>query len=813
MKHAAYVLAVVLFAAMSVYAQTPRGRVEGRISDKSGLPLPGVTVTLARATGTPLVVHTDDAGHYVFDVAHGHYTLTTELSGFADATRPDVVVGPGALVIDIVMDLGGFKEETQVIADAPRVFTASEPTAPATVDHEIIKMAPVQGTRYDSALPLLPGAVRGPDGLISLAGARSWQGTVLVDRMRENDPVTGEPLLSLPVFAIDNVQVHSPLPPAEAGPSTGGVTNVITRAAIDAFMFDMMGLFPRPRFSGGGTSGIEAWQPTFGFSGPLSRGRVWLAQSVEYRYERFLSTTVAGAQDSSLHGYSLFTRLDIKPEGPHVYTLRVIFTPTWNRHYGLSAFVPAASVPDLHTSGVSVALVDRTVLGRNSTLESHVHVKQASVDLTPASAEPFVIGHEGVSGGFYRTIDRDAYRLEAGTVWSQPVGNRYGEHLLKAGLSIGRMAVSGVELNRPVIYLRSDGTLTRSYTFAGSGALDASLTDGGLFLQDTWTARPGLKVDVGARLDSRTGTFGALFLPRAMATYDIRPNSTKISGGLGGFTDKSSLAPDVFAGRQARQETLYDATGQTVLSARWYANRVAAALVNARSLAWNLQLDQTLGGGWTIRAAYHERIGRREYTVQPVVDTSSTGTLGLSGDAGSQSWNVDTTAGYRSKGGSHQFYISYVRAWTEGNLNDLNTVTGMLAQAQVLPDQRAALPVDVPHRVVAWGMFSLPWRVTISPFMEVRSGFPFTRIDEDWNVVGIRNDSRFPMFLSVDLAVEKALRLPGGFPARLGVKIFNITGRNNGREIQRDVSRADFGQLLDPIRRQLRGTLEISWNR
>ena len=145
--------------------------------------------------------------------------------------------------------------------------------------------------------------------------------------------------------------------------------------------------------------------------------------------------------------------------------------------------------------------------------------------------------------------------------------------------------------------------------------------------------------------------------------------------------------------------------------------------------------------------------------------------------------------------------------------SDLNTVVGNSESPLILPDERAPLATDVSHRMLSWGMISLPMGFTVSPFVELRSGFPFTRIDEAWNVVGTRNDSRFPLFLSLDLAVEKAFRLPFGLPVRLGLKFFNMAGRDNGRSIQRDVARADFGQTYDPIRRQLRGTLEIAWSR
>ena len=57
------------------------------------------------------------------------------------------------------------------------------------------------------------------------------------------------------------------------------------------------------------------------------------------------------------------------------------------------------------------------------------------------------------------------------------------------------------------------------------------------------------------------------------------------------------------------------------------------------------------------------------------------------------------------------------------------------------------------------------------------------------------------------------MQLPFGLPARLGLKVFNLTGYNDGRAVQRDVQRLDFGQVYDSPGRQLRGTLEISWNK
>jgi hypothetical protein len=815
MRRAALVVAVVLLGTFGAVAaaQAPRGRIEGKVLDASGLPLPGVTVSLTHEARPPLVVHTDEVGHFVFDVPYGRYTLTAELSGFESAVRPNLSAGFEPLKVELTLNLGGFEEQTQVVAQAPRVFTSAEPTAPATLDREIIKMAPVAGLRYDSALPLLPGAVRGPDGLISVSGARSWQGTVLLGHLRETDPFSGEPRLSLPITAIDNVQVYSPLPPADAGPATGGVTIVNTRAGVDSYSFSVLGLFPRPRLSSGGTFGVEAWQPTFGVSGPIVRGRVWLAQSVEYRYERFQTDTIVGRQDSSRHGWSSFTRLDIKPHGSHLITLRLLGSPDWSRHYGLGAFEPADTVPDLRITGVSVAVTDRVALGNNGTLESHFHARILTLDLTSDGNVPYVVAHERIYGNYFRTRHQESARYEAGVTWSRGAVQWHGEHLIKAGFALASLTGSAFEVSRPVDYVRSDGTLARRYEFSGPGGLSATLVERQAFVQDDWTIGARLKVSAGARWDAASAASGQALWPRTVVSYDLRPNSTKLTAGVGVFTDKPLLSPFVFTQRQARLETLYDPSGQVAVSSRLITNQLVGSLAVPRATTWNVQLDQTLRGGWMVRAAVQRRLGRHEWTVNPVVVNETSGNLSLTGDGESSARSIELTSGYRSSHGERQFYVSYVRSWTEGDLNDLNTVAGSRSTAQVLPAARGPLAADVPHRILAWGVISLPWRFTASPFVEVRSGFPYTRIDENWDVVGTRHDTRFPTFISLDVAVEKALQLPFGLPARLGLKVFDLAGRNNGRAVQRDVQRPDFGQVFDSPGRQLRGTLEISWNK
>jgi phosphomannomutase len=50
-------------------------------------------------------------------------------------------------------------------------------------------------------------------------------------------------------------------------------------------------------------------------------------------------------------------------------------------------------------------------------------------------------------------------------------------------------------------------------------------------------------------------------------------------------------------------------------------------------------------------------------------------------------------------------------------------------------------------------------------------------------------------------------------PARVGFKVYNITGRENGRDVQADIERTDFDQTYNRIHRRYRGVFEINWGR
>lgn len=785
----------------------PEVRIQGRIVDQSGLPLPGVSLrVMSTATRAEHDVVTTADGTFSFDVAVGDYRLAAALDGFEPLARDFRVAGPATLP-DLVMGIAHLAETTTVVASVPTEVQPRQFGAPAVIAEKLIDNAPLRTNRYDDMLPLLPNVVRGPDGLISVAGARAPQGVLLLNGVPASDVASGTPVASVPLGAVESVEVIGTGFPVEYGPSTGGVTIITSRAGSDTFRFAVNSFTPRLRLADWGIRGVEAWNPNLSVRGPIARGRAWFAQSIDYHFEKARQDTVYdGTQDRKQKGFTSFSQVDAKA-GPHIVT--GWFSGQKQRVDGerLGAFTPLGTVPTLEHSEASAAVVDRVAFG-TSTIETRVHIRRQNVSLAPDGEGVYQVAHDVTRGAYFGTLDRDALSGHLSTVFSRMAAGRLGHHLFKAGGSAGWRDLDGHEQNETVTYLRTSLVPAIGVEFLGAGTFDAASTQLGAFAQDEWALNDRLTLDAGVRFDhdSRTGSFAA---PRVGLTWGLGEKTT-VSGGAGWFTGDMPLAALAFDGYQARRITRFDERGLTTDGPVTYRNIVSDELGMARARMWSARIDRRLNASWQLRAAVQERRGTNEAIVAPRLVQGAMAAL-LSTGGRSQTRSFEATLGYHPLGRPHQLYLSYVRSKSEGSTNDFGLVEGLFKDPRLEAPEMAALPSDVPHRVLAWGLFSLPAQVTVAPFLDVRSGFAYSALNDDWSYAGPRFTKRYPLFASLDVVVNKIVTLPGGMRARVGVKLYNVAGRRNGRDVQADISRADFGRTYNALGRQVRGVFEIIW--
>ena len=100
----------------------------------------------------------------------------------------------------------------------------------------------------------------------------------------------------------------------------------------------------------------------------------------------------------------------------------------------------------------------------------------------------------------------------------------------------------------------------------------------------------------------------------------------------------------------------------------------------------------------------------------------------------------------------------------------------------------------------------------------IRSGFPFSFVNERLDFVGPRNQAgRFPTFLSLAVQVTKGFALPkvvpriGGRRARIGVAVLNATNHFNPRDVQNNVTSPQLGQFFNSLDTSVRGKFEFDF--
>jgi hypothetical protein len=206
-----------------------------------------------------------------------------------------------------------------------------------------------------------------------------------------------------------------------------------------------------------------------------------------------------------------------------------------------------------------------------------------------------------------------------------------------------------------------------------------------------------------------------------------------------------------------------------------------------------------------VRVGYQQRQGRREFVLNPIESQNQGSILQLANSGQSRYREIQVTARYKFRE-RDEFVASYVHSSAEGDLNDFNSYFGNFENPIIRRNEQSRLAWDAPNRFLFWGQFHAKYGITLAPVFDIRTGFPYSIIDEERNFVGPRDRAgRYPTFASLDLQVSKSVSLPGRwnkYRADLGVKIFNLTNHFNPRDFQNNLASSDFGSFSNGVGRK-----------
>ncbi|MEO5740698.1 MAG: carboxypeptidase regulatory-like domain-containing protein [Vicinamibacterales bacterium] len=802
-------LALLMIAVTAASAAEEPPSLRGQVVDTSRGALPGTTVTLmphTPASAEPIFQVTDESGHFTFaGVPAGSYSVTFAMPGF-DAKTISAVVLPTSGTLTIELRIGGFAEQVNVVADNARTDIRAA-AGESDIQEAVLMSVPLARDRFEDALPLLPGVVRGPDGLLNMKGARAHESSTLVNGLNASDPVTGHAAVRLPLEAVETLNVHTGVYSAALGNSTGGVTDVVTRPGTDNFTVQVQNFFPRLRIKEGSVKGLDAFTPRVRVAGPIRAGKLWFANSFSYRFARSRVDELRPleASEQIVENLDVLTQIDYAVSTSHRVRIISLVTPGTIDNANIDTLHPYDATPDMKQRGWNASVADQTVLGHRFTLASSVSIKEFDVEVMPKYAAPSRVNVNGIAGNYFNRIDRDSSRYDIGSTLSAGF-NRWGTHLLSVGGQLTRASYDGIDESLPTVVSRADGTPLRRIDFIGSSTVGSSKNETAAFIDNQWSVNRGLTLHAGARYghDSLSGDHA--FAPRFDASVvPFTGRNTVVKVGIGRFHGKLPLNADGFTERQRRLITELDGSefgARPVL----IENRLdAGGLRTPVTTTWNVELDHEIARDLVARVSYRRSNGSR----QLVIDSIDNESLVLSSHGASRSREIETTIRRRfvSRG---EVNFSYVRSRAEGDLNDYVSLFGDVRDAIILPNEYGRQPFDVPNRFLLWGILHFPHQITASPTVEYRDGFPYTIVDDTQSVVGRRNGgARYPRLLTLDLAVTKDVRLTRKQRARVGVQIFNLTGHFNPRDVQNNTGSSTFGVYANNADRHVRAKFTL----
>jgi hypothetical protein len=804
--------ALVLVIARGASAQDAGAVVAGSVAitgpDGGALVVPGVTVTLRCADDAPRTAVTDDRGEFRFadlGARPAGCAIDAELQGFTAETSRVVPVAGETATATLQLKLDTLREEVTVRATPQSIEGDRAPVRAETVTAALMNLAPIANDRFQDALPLIPGVVRGPDGLLNINGSRSNQAALTFNSANATDPVTGEDAIELPIDAVSSVQVRGAAYAPEFGLSSGAVTQVETLKAGDAWDVTVNDLEPRLRRRDGAFRGIESWTPRATVGGPIVAGKVQLLESVQYEYSQ---TRVYGLppleSDTKLQTFETFTRADWLATQNDQVTLSALASPRTTTYAGLNTFNPQSTTADVHNHNVLASVADQKIVS-TGVIDIRASVKQFDATITPSQGTgPMVLAPDVNSGSYFNDQDRTSRRAEGFVTYSfTPLG---AAHLIKVGGGLTYETFEGVNTSRPVRIVRADGTASQVIEFTGAGRLDQQKTAVRGFVQDAWNVGSRLSLVSGVRYDRESLAAGVNLAPRGSLSFVAGGDGrTVVRAGGGLFYAAEPLNVASFAQLQNRVITMLAADGTTPSSTTVLANVQAAPLRVPRSTTWNVELDREWFTRLFVRVGYQERDNHDD----AIVDVATAAIL-LRNDGESRYREAQVTARYTFHG-DDRIVASYTRSLATGNLNDYNTFFGNLEDPVIRPDERGPLAWDAPHRLLVWGSVTLPHGFAVFPVVETRSGFPLSNVDADRNFVGDRNAAgRFPTFFSLDAQVTKKLRIIG-HNATIGLKVFDITNHFNPRDYQGNVASSFFGGFANGVGRTFRGKWVFEW--
>ncbi|PWT85759.1 MAG: hypothetical protein C5B57_02370, partial [Blastocatellia bacterium] len=748
------------------------GRVIATITTLEGtVQMAGVEVELRISADSTVMARTttDGAGQVTFpDVPPGMYGLRATRPGFiAKDSAPFAVRAGEPVRVLLDIQLIFVLPEVEVRADTPSPTDSVQPVSTSDMlAGSVFETAPLEGDDFKSLLLLLPGVVRGPDGRLRIKGGQPSQGALQMSSASLNDPSSGEFDLEVPSQSVESVEVLANPFAAEYGRFSTSITQIRTRQGTNDWKVTPDNFIPRFRQA---FSGIRAFEPRLSVRGPLKRDRVFIAQDFQFRYINTPVKSLPDEPEIGLKSLDSFTRVDTVMSARHTIGAALIAFPRTIDRVTMNTFRPPETSQDVSQGGWSTGLVDRLALARDVVLETTLAGRWFEINADTDGRSPMIYAPQTQSGSFFNDQEREVNSVQ----WVEAVslaGEWHGAHVVKLGTDLQRSAFTGFSESRPLEIRRLDGSLAELTVFGPRSAQDASGFEFAAFAQDRWRLGSRLAFELGFRLDRDATVEHLNYSPRAGIAVGVLPEGRGIvRGGFGKFVQRTPLNVEAFPSFESRSVSRFDAAGVPLGVPVNFLNVLDPDLHTPEANVGSIEWDQRWRRHLLFKLAFLHRSGTHEYVVAP---NPASGELRLASSGASIYKELEATARYMG-GARRDVTISYVLAKGTADLNNYDQFYGNLRNPIIRPNENNLIATDVRHRLLVRGTFGIVGNWDIAPVLEIRSGFPWSAVDEFQNFVGPRNRAgRLPVVHTLDFTLTRPFRYKKQ-SFRVGLKFYN----------------------------------------
>lgn len=765
----------------------------GVIVDENNVPIAAAKMSLQSSTGRSYRAETDGAGRFLLrNLPAGDYQVEARKEGFFVLAGQTVTLRSGPNDVTLTLKHAEeLHEQVQVTAAANQIDT-QDTAQKETITAREIRDIPVPNSHIlQQSLTALPEVVQDNAGGLHIAGARSGETQYLLDGFEIGDPVNNTLSARFNVDATRAAEVQTGRIGAGYAHSGANVLSLETPDGDDKWRVGTTNPIPGIDIQQGVRLGN--WYPRFTFSGPIERGRFWFSDAISLQHTFTLVRELPADSNTSTQwaGDNLL-RLQYNFSPKHILHGTFLYNRTQDQSLGLDPLNPESTTLDLHQQRALFSMRDQIWL-YDTLIDLGVAADSETQDFFPQGTAPYVLLVNGTSGNFFQQLHDHGTRVQG--LFNVIAASRHwhGTHQISAGANVAGLEFSQATKRGEIQALRADRTLVRQSTFLGPANPQATNTQAGVYAQDTWSLSKRFVLQGGLRTDWDRFTGSAMLEPRVSGNaLPFGDDNAKFSLGWGIYNAPLNLSVIEQSLDQQQVDIFFNTAGTVPAGAPAISQFVlpARGLRQPRFTTTSAGWQQKIRRNTIVDVALLARNGYHGF-VYIDQNPAQVGGIFLLQDTRKDRYRAATLTLRHILSEETEFYGAYTRS--RANTNQvLNPVLGSIFFA---PQQPAPLAWDAPHRLLTWGWTPTHiWRIQFSYFFEYRTGYPYSVVNLEQQLVGPPNSLRFPDYKNLNLALEKKFAFRGYLWAAR-IEVVNAFDWENPNVVVNNIDAPNFGQL------------------